>query len=619
MNAIPQMSNTHEYESNSDSKADEEIEDLHELGYKLFTEKCECSSDFTKGEVTEIKGGFFVNLNRKSYYHGCPIGTGRKHENENMYLMVKKEMVLLYCRRGCEKDGKPFLHLGDLLTEEEKKERAKRYRKSICEYNYYGQMDDKMIPWDAMCEFYDLLVTDQESYNRWFKNAMKVMNEFCVFVQAIDPFIVYMHRGKWLMGGRIGKFKEAYGMFSVCPWKDDKKIQQSASIASMWCKWLGCRKVKNVDCDPTNECDGWDTLNTFTGLALTREKVEHEITFQIDHDETFGTKKRGYDLACLEKFQQHIRDTICDGDEGVYSYVTQWLAHLVQRPGVKMGTILVMLGLEGTGKGLVANVLEKILGEDYYYHPTSIDAVFGQFNAGIEGKVLLFLDELAWGGSHTADGVIKKMATESKVTINQKGMPMRDVSNRFNLIIASNCDWVVAAGQNARRYVVLKVGDGLLSMSQEQKKMIYGIEPYVVAEWLYSISLDGFDSRDIPNTEGLKEQKMISMSPFHKWFVDWVSGEYTQFETQIKISDLFDHYRNSEHASKGKITIQSFAKNINQIYKFQTQRRTTEMPYNQVDSNNAVASRRAEIKYYWIPPRVDLVNALNKLYNSEML
>lgn len=60
--------------------------------------------------------------------------------------------------------------------------------------------------------------------------------------------------------------------------------------------------------------------------------------------------------ALIEKFNNHIREVICNNNETLYNYVQSWFATVIQEPLARTCTALVIKGTEGTGKNTVTDV-----------------------------------------------------------------------------------------------------------------------------------------------------------------------------------------------------------------------------------------------------------------------
>ena len=156
---------------------------------------------------------------------------------------------------------------------------------------------------------------------------------------------------------------------------------------------------------------------------------------------------------------QHIRDVICCGDDALYEWVMDWSADCVQFPGDIKGTAIVMRGKEGTGKGTFANTLGRLFGP-HYVHLIDHNHLMGNFNAHLIEAIVVFADEITWGGNVKNQGKLKGLVTEQQLTGERKGIDAIQYRNFAHVIIASNAEWVIPAGANSRRWLVLDVDDG---------------------------------------------------------------------------------------------------------------------------------------------------------------
>ena len=151
----------------------------------------------------------------------------------------------------------------------------------------------------------------------------------------------------------------------------------------------------------------------------------------------------------------HILQIWCRNEQSTYEYVLNWMAHAVQKPWEKMACALVLRGAEGAGKGCIVDLLARVLGKEYYYQVKDADnGLFAKHAPqGMENCLLLFVDEAVWGGNKKEAGILKKLITEDTHEIEPKFLIRFTVDSFFNLIFASNNDWVVPAGLQARRFL----------------------------------------------------------------------------------------------------------------------------------------------------------------------
>jgi phage/plasmid-associated DNA primase len=158
-------------------------------------------------------------------------------------------------------------------------------------------------------------------------------------------------------------------------------------------------------------------------------------------------------------FQNHIKNVLCDGNEKLYTFVLDWCADIVQDPMEPKGTAIVLHGKEGTGKGTFCYMLGQIIGQKHYKHVTNERHLTGNFNYHLMDGLLIFADEVVYGGDRKTAGILKSLVTEKELVCERKGIDSFMFENRARLVVASNEDWFIPAGPESRRWLVLDVND----------------------------------------------------------------------------------------------------------------------------------------------------------------
>jgi hypothetical protein len=158
-------------------------------------------------------------------------------------------------------------------------------------------------------------------------------------------------------------------------------------------------------------------------------------------------------------FDNHIKNVICSGDEELYTFVLDWCADLLQDPMEPKGTAIVLHGKEGTGKGTFAYMLGQVIGRKHYKHVTNERHLTGNFNYHLMDGLLIFADEVIYGGDKRHAGILKSLVTEKELVCERKGIDSFMYENRARLVVASNEDWFIPAGPESRRWLVLDVSD----------------------------------------------------------------------------------------------------------------------------------------------------------------
>jgi hypothetical protein len=238
----------------------------------------------------------------------------------------------------------------------------------------------------------------------------------------------------------------------------------------------------------------------------------------------------------LTRFMDFVWEIICDMDTEVYDYVVKWMAHLVQKPGERAEVAIVLCGGKGTGKGTFGTTLMHLF-RQHAMSVSSAEHFTGRFNDHLEGLVYLFVDEAFWAGDHRSEGRLKSLITEANITYEGKNQHLNVGRNCLSVCIASNEQYVVPAGMdNERRYCVLNISEDRTG----QKPYFKAIKDELEADgyealfaYLQSIDLADWHPRDdIPQTEGLQEQKFQNLHPIESWWLELLlAGEINHART----------------------------------------------------------------------------------------
>jgi len=123
-------------------------------------------------------------------------------------------------------------------------------------------------------------------------------------------------------------------------------------------------------------------LNMWSGPAIKRDDVVEYTDWKL-----------------LTLIMNHLRFTWTDVDLQ-FSYLIGYLASIIQSPWLKQTMCLGVNGEQGSGKTLMFLIMELIIGTRHFVHLHSMEDMFGEFTAYTCNRILVFLDECIWAGSH---------------------------------------------------------------------------------------------------------------------------------------------------------------------------------------------------------------------------
>jgi hypothetical protein len=220
---------------------------------------------------------------------------------------------------------------------------------------------------------------------------------------------------------------------------------------------------------------------------------------------------------------------------------------MIQKPWEKPGTAVVLRGRKGTGKDTVA----EYVGGLFPQHHTKIanaEHLYGKFNAHQEKTLLLHVEEGFWAGDKKAEGQLKYVITSEQVQIEPKGVNAFQVVSVLRVFISSNEDWVVPASFDERRFFVMNVGskrdpDYYTALRDEMKNGGRA----ALLHYLQNLDLKGYDVRNPPMTEGLRDQKVQSLKNVEKWWYELLTGAELP---GVKEPEAYDNKEGAPHWSE---------------------------------------------------------------------
>jgi hypothetical protein len=249
--------------------------------------------------------------------------------------------------------------------------------------------------------------------------------------------------------------------------------------------------------EPSNDVPGF--YNLWRGLAVKPKKSDWSL------------------------FKRHILEIIADGDTKLAKWILAWMARIVQDPGgARPGTSIVLKGGQGIGKGVFATQFGALFGP-HFLHLSNRIQITGRFNSHLKNALVVFGDEVTWGGEKKTAGILKAMVTEDTIQCEPKGIDSYTVKNRMNLIIASNSDWVVPAEIDERRFCVIRVSEDKKQNRKYFTKIISQMDSGGREAMLYDLlkrDISKINLRKIPRTEALIDQIERGLGIVERYWFD---------------------------------------------------------------------------------------------------
>jgi Family of unknown function (DUF5906) len=256
---------------------------------------------------------------------------------------------------------------------------------------------------------------------------------------------------------------------------------------------------------------------TYSGLTF-RPDAGEAVNGRLNLWRGWGVSPEPGDWSLM---RQHLEEVIAGGEQEDAEYILNWLAWAVQHPAERAQVALVLKGGRGTAKGTIGNAMCRIFGQ-HAVHISSIEHLAGRFNGHLRDACLVFADEAYWPGDKKAEGTLKRLITEPTLFIEAKGLDGVMVDNMLHVLMASNSDWVVPAGEHERRFAMFQVSEDRRQDKDWFPPLYRQLENGGYAAMLHDLlhrELGDWHPRQIPMTEALRDQQVRNLEPLDAWLV----------------------------------------------------------------------------------------------------
>lgn len=270
---------------------------------------------------------------------------------------------------------------------------------------------------------------------------------------------------------------------------------EEKSAAREWLNWPGRAKVERIVYAPgAPDVTVAGELNSWRG---------------------WGCEPKKGSTALWHQLLEHLTR----GDPEVLSWIYDWMAFPLQRPGIKLYTCLVVWGLaHGTGKSFDGYILGDIYGANF--REIGNDELFGRFNEWADERQLVMGTEITSSGQRHAGDRLKTIVTRERATIEKKFVTAYTVEDCCNYYFTSNHSDAFFIEDHDRRYTVVEVRGEPLPVDFYKRLDAWrreGGAAHLFAE-LLKRDIKNFDPRArAPNTRAKSEMIASSRSDIAAW------------------------------------------------------------------------------------------------------
>lgn len=207
--------------------------------------------------------------------------------------------------------------------------------------------------------------------------------------------------------------------------------------------WTCFHRYSHIVFDPNPNTDYLlkNALNTYTGFQARRvETVDKpRIAFILNHI--------WYCWACE--------------DPTLYHYILSWFHAAWTRPWEKIGVVLLLLGDQGTGKGvLLQDLIIPYVYGSYGTQCVGLGPIIQRFNSIIDNKLFLTINEVSSNGDAgfmDKFEKLKALITDQTITIENKHRDTKQAVPSFlQMIMTTNNQDAVRVEKSDRRYCCIR-------------------------------------------------------------------------------------------------------------------------------------------------------------------
>lgn len=175
--------------------------------------------------------------------------------------------------------------------------------------------------------------------------------------------------------------------------------------------------------------------------------------------EGWAYEPQPYDCAGVKAFLRLVYEGLCKLDPTKFEFVIKWYANIVQNPGAKNGSIILLSGPQGCGKTTFVNVLCKVLGDYAVENIEDVKHLTQKFNKSIVSrKVLVVVNEMSTVCERDV-GILKSLCTEHTGIMEEKYEKKTKSENHLNILITTNDVANFEFDDDERRFFMIEAGN----------------------------------------------------------------------------------------------------------------------------------------------------------------
>lgn len=324
-------------------------------------------------------------------------------------------------------------------------------------------------------------------------------------------------------------------------------VDPKRAASSYYANVMYLRKSLNKKGEPVieranlfNDYNKWPARNEFSNMI--NEPGKPRVTDDNEYNlwaDTAIAPEEGSVAEYLDFCSYFFED-----DPIMEKYWHDWVATMVQNPGVKMQTAWLLVSNQtGTGKTLMARLVGRMFGEAFIEGHSEL--LTDERNDWVIGKQLALIDDLNDYVGRKDGARIRSLITRGSVHINPKFQQPYDVVDHVNIIITTNEDVSVKVENTDRRFFIARAPEArapdtvyaTMHAFLKSNARMANLRCFYLG---YSISEDfHYATRPPEDTKALMEAKQLSASD-HTAFADWLVAKDSPIPKSITVMSTRD-------------------------------------------------------------------------------
>lgn len=401
-----------------------------------------------------------------------------------------------------------------------------------------GECEDLWEEMDAMCvgghregslhywarqdnpDGYSKLMIEMRDYR--YLTLNDVMNENILYdydtLKSIFNKSVYVVKSPAIYIDDSDGKKEPVNAKDLKTYYDELKYIDNSGPQEFLSRWFKDKKTKfdSIGFLPPPMPCGSNILNQWEGFAIDKHTVSSS--------------------GNVTPFKHYI-SILCNHDPRAITYFTNWLAHIVQFPGLLCETAIVFHSSQGAGKNRFLERFAMIIGNEYYTSTTNPqDDLISKHATGRYKKLLVSINESNTKTCYANNDRLKGFITDKTFKYEAKNIMQIDADNFARYVFTTNNLTSVKVEEGDRRFA-------MISCSNEK----CNDRPYFKAfdDYIFDLSnqkavIECLRSIDLSVYDWVGERPMSSLYKLSKYVaLDNIIKYIEHYITEVNTSDFF--------------------------------------------------------------------------------